>query len=748
MHPGLLKAILSQGGYDPITLAYVNGMTTKPIAAHIRVIDAFVKQTKPILLKGDLCYLGSINDSNDSFRNLCKDAHHGTKQGTGLVWDTYWGYSNPAGTGWVDTNYNPATQGVNYTLNNAGIAIYHSTVPKNLDRFSIYAISNALTKFAGIESGGRYSRMHTSEVIPHDTEPFKIGLQFIRRTASNNSAVINQNIPNVTSSGASAAVPNANFNLFRYTGAASNFYQDGLNFTYIGASLTDSEFATLNDEVNDYLIQCLFLKYGEDNWGVKMAKSYFLTLHNFAKYEAWEVYEFIKRHQSDYTEGIAGNLIPIASSSFETDGTAFWTAAPAGSTKTWNSTDFCIKLSRAVPGQVFIYTTSTSVPGRTYNASFKVRSLTGYVGIIHMYVGNGASTLQSPGVTTQWQTVSGQITNKGTDAYVYLTTGVTFLGDVEFDDITLEEVQSTGYYYNTFGPLGQNKQISDYIMFFKAGGNLATNIWTKTGTVMRWNNDGKIAVSNTLYLSTRGTGLGIVTVTSTDGWGGLTVINNAQTNNSVNSFYGNYPNIGKIKTFGKLLSAHWYNRYKRDFNNDNFKEWCSSMYESALTFPGGQRFNLSNIAGGSFTNLYFSGGTAWAIFAGDVSVITNQVTAQINISGSLVTGHLQNLVIPDTLTQILFSLSSLTKGTSIWNKNVVQLSLLNNKLPTSEVNAQLAVIDNYFVGAVVPIKNLTLNLSGSTMGIPTGGASNVNLLSIIAKHVAAGFTATITVRTV
>ena len=71
----------------------------------------------------------------------------------------------------------------------------------------------------------------------------------------------------------------------------------------------------------------------------------------------------------------------------------------------------------------------------------------------------------------------------------------------------------------------------------------------------------------------------------------------------------------------------------------------------------------------------------------------------------------------------------------------------SNLYSTSMVDSRLAYYNTMFA-VTPPIKNLTLNLSGATMGIPTGAGSNTDLLGILAKFTAAGFTATIIVRTV
>ena len=75
--------VISYDNFDTITVNYISGMKIKPDYKHIKLIDEFVRKTKSILLKADVVYLMNINDTDDSFRNLVKDAHHGTIEGDG-----------------------------------------------------------------------------------------------------------------------------------------------------------------------------------------------------------------------------------------------------------------------------------------------------------------------------------------------------------------------------------------------------------------------------------------------------------------------------------------------------------------------------------------------------------------------------------------------------------------------------------------------------------------------------------------
>ena len=1036
-------------GFDPLTEVYIAGMTTPPIKEHQMLIDMFIMQTKAIIAKADVMYLMNINDSDDSFRNLVKDTHHGTQYGA-LVFDPYWGFNNPDSTGYVNMNYTPSSDAIKYLLNDAGAAIYldyeHSNTQLPFGCRKISVNSGLGLRINSVAfTNDAIAVNQTGESV--SIQPFYKGLKLIRRTAASTTAMVNQNITTITGSGASISLPDQSCYLFRLNELATNYYTGGISFIYIGASLSDAEYSTLNDAVNDYLIQCLFLKYGKTNWGVQMAQSYFLSLHNFAKYEAWEVYEFIKRHQSD--NGAPVNMIPYHSSHFGKDGTGWWTLSGVGATKTWDSSTLCMNIND-VGVYAMIYSTILT-SGKTYRVKFKYKS-SAYTGPIRVYY-DATNYYSAPVTTTSWQYYdSAFIINRTTlairidvvftgtvqfdDIEIYdtspltelsinsgapgltdwvstttpglgdgwlahfnpslygciftIVTGNGFTGNAqravangsggwgvimaptiliigrtyiftgkwrssimlycnrnsgpvifslpantgdastfsktwvcdytnfymgvnsnvdwfEIDEISIKEYQtsdtstfnkcsnsgfglgtdwinptnglaqgwtqvngsnqlhsivtgngftnsaqraerantlgiiyivqslvftvlqphtiylkyrsnyplyingggsniligsantgdasiaavnivpiSTTFYvgcvgnsvldswfevdeiciientniqflYNFFGPNGLNKSVADYIMLFKAGGNLLANAWPKTGATLRWNQDSTITNSNTMPAYTRGTNLGIVTVTTTDGWSAITSINIAQTGSSVNSFYGNFPLLHKLKTSGIFSHRYMSNRIKLYFKNINtlgslLTNECL-MYN--IEYPGYIKANLNELVINQLRYIIAdSGSTSITEIIGDVTSITNQLTGSSQLSGininyrqDLIIGSLANLFIADSATNISFIYTSISIGTSMWNKNCALIDLTGCKLPTIAVNDQLKVINDYFTYPTVPIQNLTLNLSGTTMGIPTDGAVNSDLLTIIAKHMGQGFTATITVRT-
>lgn len=889
-------------------------MTTQPSIDHIQAIDTLVFKIRTIINKADVIYLGNINNSNDSFRNLVKNAHHGTIEGTGLSWDPYWGFSNPDGSAYVDTHFSPANNGVKTTLNDCGMYLNlfnnHNSPPSGQYYAGSWQSGGMFTIRKGTATTTQiYLNDYTSVTLT--SVPFFNGLFGGSRTSSSNVSIINQNLPKVTASINSGVITDVETVLFgnRSVNGVANPYYGGINFFYIGASLTDAEFTTLNNAVNDYLIECLIIKYGLSNWGVQMAISYFLNLHNFEKYEAWEVYEFIKRHQSDYNfippelsinSGASGMTDWVDSNG---DGLADGWAVVNASTSIVSGNGFTGNAQRIDVSNNSGYLTtgiSTMYLGKTYTFSGKYRSnntwtitnvnpsgnnnwfanpsdaipfsgtfTVGFSAVPRIgYMVNASDWLEIDEVSVKEVTESdvstfNRCTNSGfglgtdwinptnglaegwtTDAtpltksivtgngftgnaqrveritstgnlYIYLSANpvltigksytlyLKYRSDItislynfsgikysdigtantgnaisvsvsftatqarfyigalnkvanswfEIDEVCIIDNSNIQFLYNFFGPNGLNKSTADYLMLFKTGGNLNANAWTKTGATLRWNQDGTICNSNTMPAYARGTNLGIVTVTSTDGWDGVSTISSNQTRNSVNSFYGVFPLLYKLKNTSYINLNLYENKMKFNFSEGLYNLTLNILLYSIGYPPGYYTINLHNVTARA-VSLYSNDGTTKTQIYGNINLIPFSQIQYYNIQGNGgvrfdgVSGTLENydLINFTANSPITLTYCSITKGTVSWNKNISALYLTGCRLNTSALDNQLSVINNYFI-TNTPIKNLTIEMSTNPMGIPTGGSSNTDLLGIVTKHVAAGYTATITVRT-
>lgn len=754
------NAVVNNFSLDEMTIAYISGFTKTLTTQHVKLIDSFVKRTKSILLKADVVYLMNVNNTVDSFRNLVKDSHHGTINGSNLVFDEYWGWSNPSGDTLINTNYNPYTDGINYQRDNAAYACY---IQGSNQPAEVQYVMGSFQSTAIRTSFNVNTVVATVNYVINDGAnnsvgevAFMSGYNYGSRESSTTKKFRNRNILDATNSVTSSNVPNVNWYLFGLGISSISYpkYTGNLSFVYIGASLTEDENRILDDAVNDYLIQCLFLKYGQDNWGVKMAKSYFLELHNFEKYEAWEVYEFIKRHQSDYIPEMiinSGNMDTTDWIDSNGDGLGDYFTIVGDLTPTivtgngFNGNAQRFECNNSGNAHSFASQTYLEMGINEYVLSFKYRSNVQWSIGNFLYV-NNIPINTGDAVEVSYRLTSLEIVVPSRFRLFYETSGQ--IGSwVEIDELSLK--LTTGYEYKTFS----GKTVADYILLFKAGGNLNSNIWRKTSDVLRWNQDGIITINNTMPAYTRSGNLGIVTVTTTDSFNNVTTINLTQTNSSVNSFYGNFPQFEKLKTTSFIYLYGRQNRIKFNFLNGNLIH--RSFLFTNITYSGYVKINLNKYVGAGLNDYFaISNPSKETKVYGNMSLYTNEFNSgrELVITGLALNildlnGTLNNWIYQGTYTLINIQYTNLTGGLLNWHKNLATVILANNYFTTEAVDAQLKAINDYFT-TTTPTNNLALNLRGANMGIPTGGASNSDLLGIVAKHSAAGFTATITVRTV
>jgi len=158
-------------------------------------------------------------------------------------------------------------------------------------------------------------------------------------------------------------------------------------------------------------------------------------------------------------------------------------------------------------------------------------------------------------------------------------------------------------------------------------------------------------------------------------------------------------------------------------------------------------------------------------------VVTNWVLPStlksfyIHVTG--LTGVVTNWVLPSTLKSFYISATGLTgslpqitehatntinyRASSAYmsdsNVTVFRKAMTNFDVSSQNVTFSTANIDKLLKAAAdwyqvnAPTANCTYNLSGANMGIPTDGVSNVDIVRLIGYYSAAGFAATVLVRT-
>ena len=198
-------------------------------------------------------------------------------------------------------------------------------------------------------------------------------------------------------------------------------------------------------------------------------------------------------------------------------------------------------------------------------------------------------------------------------------------------------------------------------------------------------------------------------------------------------------------------TGYYYNTFGPSGLNKTTADWIGIMVTSSATIV---RTNTKtgatlkwNLDGAIITqnNLpaYTKGANAGIITFTSIDGFSGVTT--VDCSACNLT-HLSGLYGVTNLVSLYCNSNQLTSITNIGTKNISTDREDLNKYSTAMVDSRLAYYNTMFA-TNPPIKNLTLNLSGATMGIPTGAGSNTDLLGILAKFTAAGFTATIIVRT-
>ena len=115
---------------------------------------------------------------------------------------------------------------------------------------------------------------------------------------------------------------------------------------------------------------------------------------------------------------------------------------------------------------------------------------------------------------------------------------------------------SSGYLYDTFGPDGTNESACDFVMLWTTSGNLVSRSVTKSGAALRWDIDGVVTMQNNLPAHTKGAGAGIITVSSTDGWGGVSrwETNTNPLNSPIPAFVG-FTSLVTLSLYGTSVSG-------------------------------------------------------------------------------------------------------------------------------------------------------------------------------------------------
>lgn len=249
------------------------------------VLDSLITglKTDTLWTKLDAMYILSRGTQYASRLNIIKDTANATQTGT---WDftAYEGYKNN-GTGglygYLNTNFNPSTMGINYTLNNAGIGLYSrtDTVNSNTGQYDMMAYNNPTYSTLRLLNGVLLSPWMNDNGFPAISNTSSLGLFTMNRVSSGGigSVLVYKNgvyLGTPSSPATSVAIPNSSFVIggVSYSApAASNISIRQLSFGFIGSALTANQNLNITNRIENYLD-----KYGKGVITTQIASTYYV----------------------------------------------------------------------------------------------------------------------------------------------------------------------------------------------------------------------------------------------------------------------------------------------------------------------------------------------------------------------------------------------------------------------------------------------------------------------------------------
>jgi hypothetical protein len=238
---------------------------------------------------------------------------------------------------------------------------------------------------------------------------------------------------------------------------------------------------------------------------------------------------------------------------------------------------------------------------------------------------------------------------------------------------------------------------------------------------------------------------------------------------------------------GKTVTVNWGDGTSQAYTNNNsnitknyaetgqYNVWLSGDTDSIRTLVHYNQSKsygvISNWILPSTISLFSVGGTQ---VSGDISGwILSSTLTDFYVNSTQLSGDISGWVLPSTLknfavfsTQVSGSLPQIAehatntinyRATSAYmsdsNVTVFRKAMTNFDVSNQKVTFSTANIDKLLKAAAdwyqlnAPTANCTYNLSGANMGIPTDGVSNVDIVRLIGYYTAAGFAATVLVRT-
>ena len=243
---------------------YITGLVTSLSGGQILLLNTFVKSLKTGLgisrlnEKFDIMHILAGETQESALRNIVKSEHTASAVGS-PAFVALEGFTSIGNDSYVNTNFNPSTQGVKYTLNNASYGFYSRTARAGSSGVvSMGVISaGAYSMIFAFDVGGAssFGYLNNVAVSIYGAASDSLGMRCMSRSGLNDMGIhVNKNHTN-NSTRVSSSIPIGNF----YVGARNNNgtadAEDAIQmaFDFAGGNLSDAEIDILVDAFEAYM---------------------------------------------------------------------------------------------------------------------------------------------------------------------------------------------------------------------------------------------------------------------------------------------------------------------------------------------------------------------------------------------------------------------------------------------------------------------------------------------------------------
>lgn len=251
--------------YDADLVTYMTGLSTPLSTGQKDLLNTFILALKSGLSitnlsdAFDIAYVIGGETQESSYRNLVKRLHDITAVGS-PTWTALEGHTGATGK-YLDTNYNPSTQGSKYTLNNCSLGVYSRTDANGL--YSDIGSRTSTSDYTAILSrsaGNTIMRLHNA-LNPNitDAESDSLGMFSACRNSAEGTGLFGYHNKSALTTGTfllnTTNIPNCNI----FIGARNNSgtpEQESirqLSFAFAGRYFNSTEVGVIVDAFEAYM---------------------------------------------------------------------------------------------------------------------------------------------------------------------------------------------------------------------------------------------------------------------------------------------------------------------------------------------------------------------------------------------------------------------------------------------------------------------------------------------------------------